>query len=536
MPSAHSRQVSGFPLGGTQPAFGGTQSSLGGTQSAFGGTRPSFGGTAATPSFGGTQSAFGGTTAFGGATTQPSSFGTATQPAFGATTPAFGAAQQTQPGFGGAKPFGGTQSAFGTSSLFEKKPGAFGETQQKPFGSAQPTPFGAQTQQPTPFASQATQSQFGAAQPSTLFGGATSQPLLGAAQQTAFGGIQKTAPTAFGSSFSSTAPTPFGSRPADTPALFGGRTVSAQEQPKQFSFGTPQPDQAQRPFSFTQSPTQQPSTGFLGATAQKPAFSFGTGLSAQQQTPQAQTYPLSKEAETILLQTPSLAQTKAAASTLLTLKTPGLSLKVTLDIKPVPRTLSADTEQTRRKIRTQPVLPHRQPVSLTPTPAKQITPKHGESFGERELLTIRKKEQTDYYTVPPLEFLKMYSYTELGAVEAFVVGRKGVGSATFLEPVDLTAVDFSLLFTKYVQFENKNFVLYPEKETQPEHGKELNVKTRVELERCWPVSKVDREPIKEGLSNPQTRRHVERLKSIENTVFVDYVPKTGTWVFTMNGV
>lgn len=137
----------------------------------------------------------------------------------------------------------------------------------------------------------------------------------------------------------------------------------------------------------------------------------------------------------------------------------------------------------------------------------------------------------DYYANPDIDTLVRSAYADLTALPNFTVGRKGYGSVTFLEPVDLTTVpSIRDILGVFVIFEEKMCEVYPEDVDKAPRGTGLNVPAEITLEKCWPVDKATREPIKD-LAHPRMKQHLRILKNQPETEFVDYKPETGTWVF-----
>lgn len=138
----------------------------------------------------------------------------------------------------------------------------------------------------------------------------------------------------------------------------------------------------------------------------------------------------------------------------------------------------------------------------------------------------------EYWMSPSLEELRKMSTTELAKVKDFKVGVPGIGSVSFLEPVDLTTVSsLSSICGHIVQFSHKICVVYPDEQNKPARGEGMNVPALISLERCWPVDRSTREPIIVDKSSPVFISHVKRLKRQAETEFIDFTPDNGTWTF-----
>lgn len=142
------------------------------------------------------------------------------------------------------------------------------------------------------------------------------------------------------------------------------------------------------------------------------------------------------------------------------------------------------------------------------------------------------KVDGEYWMSPSLEELRKLSKAELAKVKDFKVGVPGVGSVSFLEPVDLTTLpSLTSICGNIVQFAHKICVVYPDEENKPERGEGLNVPALISLERCWPVDRSTREPIIVDKNSPAFANHVKRLKRQSETEFLDFTADNGTWTF-----
>jgi len=144
-------------------------------------------------------------------------------------------------------------------------------------------------------------------------------------------------------------------------------------------------------------------------------------------------------------------------------------------------------------------------------------------------------KEGEYWSEPPMATLSSWGHNELIAIEKLVVGRVGYGEITFLEPVDLTGSgSVKQLFGDLVRFEDKECSVYPDLDNvdKPPSGSGLNVRSRVELDGCWPVDKATREPIKDE-SHPQMVKHLKRLRGMKDTKFESFDTKGGKWTFTV---
>lgn len=188
--------------------------------------------------------------------------------------------------------------------------------------------------------------------------------------------------------------------------------------------------------------------------------------------------------------------------------------------------------------------------------------------------SLASLNEGERYMIPNESILRRLSYSQLSAVPNFTVGQKGIGQVRFLVPVDLTKIDLKDIFDRIIIFEPRQITVYPDEEfggtpnadvddedygegegenslagedvavkegggrgllwdEKPPVGQGLNVPAEIRLERCWCLNKADRQPIKD-MSDPRLKAHIERLKKVESTQFVDYLPETGTWIFRVD--
>jgi nuclear pore complex protein Nup98-Nup96 len=135
----------------------------------------------------------------------------------------------------------------------------------------------------------------------------------------------------------------------------------------------------------------------------------------------------------------------------------------------------------------------------------------------------------EYYSEPSIEVLKRMTKRQLENVPNFVVGRDKIGKIEFNmgEPVNLSEVPLDKLFGDIVQLNPRNATCYGGTCTvvKPPQGSGLNQLSRITLGNSWP----------RGQPRPGRKdvKHLERLKRVDGTTFLDYRPETGEWVFTV---
>lgn len=157
-----------------------------------------------------------------------------------------------------------------------------------------------------------------------------------------------------------------------------------------------------------------------------------------------------------------------------------------------------------------------------------------------------------YYMSPSLNALRRMSFQNLSRVDDFTVTRKGFGSVKFLRPVDLTGIhDLTNIAGGIVQLREKEIWVYPQAEdlepdldgmqagydekTVPKakQGQGLNVTAEVTLEKCWPLDRATRQPLKDG-NHARVKQHIAKLQKKVETRFIEYEPVAGRWVFEVD--
>lgn len=154
----------------------------------------------------------------------------------------------------------------------------------------------------------------------------------------------------------------------------------------------------------------------------------------------------------------------------------------------------------------------------------------------RSTPTPRVLKHGDYFTKPSLEVLQKLPAESLQAVSNLIVGRVGYGQVEFQAPVDLTTIgSVEDLLGGIVVLQDRNCTVYPpDYEGKPDAGYGLNVAATITLERCWPLDKATREPIRDP-AHPRLVQHIKRLRKLEDTSFVDFDAEEGRWVFRVEG-
>ena len=160
-------------------------------------------------------------------------------------------------------------------------------------------------------------------------------------------------------------------------------------------------------------------------------------------------------------------------------------------------------------------------------PSRQITPIDNSL---RMSGSERPPKKGEYWCKPKLEKLRQMGRNDLRELHDFTAGRRGYGEVTFLELVDLTALDLSDLLGRVIVFSDMELAVYPDDyNDKPERGHGLNVPAQITLENCFSKDKATKQPITIQ-SDPRHLRFLKRVKTIPDTDFVSYTDD-GSWTF-----
>lgn len=147
-----------------------------------------------------------------------------------------------------------------------------------------------------------------------------------------------------------------------------------------------------------------------------------------------------------------------------------------------------------------------------------------------------RKTQTDqsigtYWSEPSIQSLKRMTKNQLKSVRNFVVGRDGSGKIEF-GTVDLSNVPLDRIFGDIVKLSLRQATVYGTDcdVPKPAVGKGLNMPSTITLENSWPRKNAGRLQVL-NKSGYHFEKHLDRLKRVTGTEFVNYDADTGTWVF-----
>ncbi|PLB55023.1 hypothetical protein P170DRAFT_421646 [Aspergillus steynii IBT 23096] len=176
-------------------------------------------------------------------------------------------------------------------------------------------------------------------------------------------------------------------------------------------------------------------------------------------------------------------------------------------------------------------------VKTTPARDLAVVPEDGaqniEFDDDSSRLTFspgRDPRPGDYWMKPTRAEINKMSREQQKNMVGLTVGRERCGQVTFDEPVDLTTVDLDNILGGLVDIGLRKITVYPDEAIKPPMGKGLNVPSTLCIENSWPRGRDRRSPTP-LTSGPLFDKHIDRLRKVVNTEFIDYATETGTWVF-----
>jgi nuclear pore complex protein Nup98-Nup96 len=134
-----------------------------------------------------------------------------------------------------------------------------------------------------------------------------------------------------------------------------------------------------------------------------------------------------------------------------------------------------------------------------------------------------------YYSVPSMDELRKMNKRQLSSISNFVVGRENIGKIEFNfgKPVDLSDTPLDKIFGDIVRLIPRNATCYGDacSVVKPPLGSGLNHPSRITLGQSWSRSKP-----RPGMKDT---KHLDRLKRVGGTQFIDYNSETGEWTFSV---
>lgn len=117
----------------------------------------------------------------------------------------------------------------------------------------------------------------------------------------------------------------------------------------------------------------------------------------------------------------------------------------------------------------------------------------------------------------------------LAEVSDFSVGRRGVGSVRWLEPVDLCGVDLDAC----VSVTRGSVEVYLDGPDKPPPGRGLNRAAEVTLLGVHKLDRATGKPTTDAGAQEAFARKLRRVAAEQGARFVSYDPVTGTWRFAV---
>jgi nuclear pore complex protein Nup98-Nup96 len=135
---------------------------------------------------------------------------------------------------------------------------------------------------------------------------------------------------------------------------------------------------------------------------------------------------------------------------------------------------------------------------------------------------------------PTIEEIKALPRNEQTSFKDFKVGCTNLGEITFSK-VDLTSIPLEKILGDIVTFETRKVSVYGDRTTipKPPVGQGLNVPSLITLANSWPRANAGATEVLEKKGS-RYEKHLNRLKRIPGTEFVNYNSSTGEWTFKVD--
>ena len=136
----------------------------------------------------------------------------------------------------------------------------------------------------------------------------------------------------------------------------------------------------------------------------------------------------------------------------------------------------------------------------------------------------------DYYTEPSLTQLAAMARDDpssLADVANFTVGRRGVGSVRWLDPVDVQSVDLDSI----VNLSRGSVEVYLDDEIKPEVGDGLNRPAEVTMLKVFKMDKETGRPTQDPEAVERFSRKLKKVAAEQGARFILYDGASGTWKF-----
>ncbi|SMN21747.1 similar to Saccharomyces cerevisiae YMR047C NUP116 Subunit of the Nup82 subcomplex of the nuclear pore complex [Maudiozyma saulgeensis] len=138
----------------------------------------------------------------------------------------------------------------------------------------------------------------------------------------------------------------------------------------------------------------------------------------------------------------------------------------------------------------------------------------------------------NYYISPSISTLSSMSLLDLRKVDHLIIGHNLYGKVEFLKPVDLSDIPVALLCGKYITLKQGSCKVIPYSGEDMVAGSGINVPSRITIYHCYPTNRENRQPIKDP-HHSIVKRHIEKLRKIQNAKFETYDPVSGNYTFTV---
>lgn len=118
--------------------------------------------------------------------------------------------------------------------------------------------------------------------------------------------------------------------------------------------------------------------------------------------------------------------------------------------------------------------------------------------------------------------------SSLSRVPDFTVGREGMGSVRWLDPVDIRGVDLD----RAIDFKPRAVEVYMRHpDAKPPEGKGLNRPAEVELLGIFKKDKTTGEPVEGADARARFKAYLQKKTAQMGAEFVSYDPENGSWRF-----
>ncbi|KAG4431800.1 hypothetical protein IFR05_012721 [Cadophora sp. M221] len=138
--------------------------------------------------------------------------------------------------------------------------------------------------------------------------------------------------------------------------------------------------------------------------------------------------------------------------------------------------------------------------------------------------TSEDQELGDYWMKPTKKEIENMNRVQRSKVTNFTIGRHGVGHIRFELPVDLNNFNLDDITDNIVLLTKRSATVYGDPAKKPSVGTGLNVPSTISLEHSWPRKK-------DVGTAKGFQKHIERLKKVNDTKFLNYDKETGIWTF-----